>query len=50
MCMPRNFGAKLIDGKLEEKSSKKKSKNKNDKKIIHQVNVEFEDENTCKRD
>ena len=40
MCMPRNFGAKLIDGKKEVK--KCKTKKKENKKIIHQSKVEFE--------
>jgi len=40
MCMPRNFGSKLIDGKIEEKKKKKVVVKK--KKIIHQAKVEFE--------
>ena len=40
MCMPRNFGGKLIDGKIEEKKKKKVVVKK--KKIIHQAKVEFE--------
>jgi hypothetical protein len=38
--MPRNFGSKLIDGKIEEKKKKKVVVKK--KKIIHQAKVEFE--------
>jgi len=38
MCMPRYFGAKLVDGKVK-KCVKKKKENK---KIIHQSKVEFE--------
>jgi hypothetical protein len=38
--MPRNFGSKLIDGKIEEKKKKKVVEKK--KKIIHQAKVEFE--------
>jgi ribosome-associated protein YbcJ (S4-like RNA binding protein) len=38
--MPRNFGSRLVDGKIEEKKKKKISKK--DKKIIHQSKVEFE--------
>jgi len=40
MCMPRNFGGKLVDGKVEDK---KKKIVKKKKKIVHQVKVEFED-------
>jgi len=40
MCMPRNFGGKLIDGKIEKKKKKKVVVKK--KKIIHQAKVEFE--------
>jgi hypothetical protein len=47
MCIPRIFGSKLIDGKIEEKKSKK-TKNVKSKKHINQVSVEFEDENTDK--
>ena len=39
MCMPRNFGGKLIDGKVEEKKKKKAVKKR---KIIHQSKVDFE--------
>ncbi len=42
MCMPRNFGGKLIDGKVEEKKRKSVQKNKKNKKIIHQSKVDFE--------
>ncbi|MEO1928302.1 MAG: lipid-A-disaccharide synthase [Nautiliaceae bacterium] len=41
MCMPRNFGEKLVDGKIEEKKCKIKPK-KIKKKIIYQTKVEFE--------
>ena len=40
MCMPRNFGGKLVDGKIKEK--KLKQKPKKSKKTIHQSKVEFE--------
>jgi len=43
MCMPRIFGTKFIDGKIEDKKKKcniKKIKKKH--KIIHQSKVEFE--------
>jgi hypothetical protein len=38
--MPRNFGGKLIDGKVEKK---KKKIVKKKKKVVHQIKVEFED-------
>jgi hypothetical protein len=38
--MPRNFGGKLVDGKIKEK--KLKQKPKKSKKTIHQSKVEFE--------
>jgi hypothetical protein len=51
MCMPRYFGSKLIDGKVEEKKNLKKSdKEKSNKKHINQATVEFEDEDINKRD
>ncbi len=40
MCMPRYFGAKLVDGKREVKKCVKKKKE--NKKIIHQSRVDFE--------
>jgi hypothetical protein len=45
MCMPRIFGSKLIDGKIEEKKSKKTTSEKKLKKHINQASVEFDDEN-----
>jgi len=42
MCMPRNFGAKLVDGKLENKEVNKKKSVKKTKKRINQSKVEFE--------
>jgi hypothetical protein len=49
MCMPRIFGSKLIDGKIEDKK-KLKPKKKSKKIYINQATVEFEDEIACKRD
>jgi hypothetical protein len=50
MCMPRIFGSKLIDGKVEDKKTQKNRNEKKLKKHINQACVEFEDENTDKRD
>jgi hypothetical protein len=50
MCMPRIFGSKLIDGKVEEKKVSKKYNKELKKKNINQAIVEFEDESACKRD
>jgi len=41
MCMPRNFGSCIKDGKYEEK--KKKEVKKEKKKVLYQVKVEFDD-------
>jgi hypothetical protein len=50
--MPRIFGSKLVDGKIEEKKSKKIKCNneKSKKKQINQASVEFEDEINYKCD
>ena len=42
MCMPRYFGAKLVDGKKEDKKNKKCTKSKKEVKTIHQSKVDFE--------
>ena len=39
MCMPTNFGGKLVDGKREKK---KKVVKKSSKKVVYQTKVEFE--------
>jgi hypothetical protein len=52
MCMPRIFGSKLIDGQIDENKSKKIKCNneKPKKKQINQSSVEFDYEDTNKRD
>ncbi|WP_156920209.1 MULTISPECIES: hypothetical protein [unclassified Lebetimonas] len=52
MCMPRYFGKKTVDGKvIEKKKENAKNEKKNVKsKNINQASVEFEDEDTDKRD
>jgi hypothetical protein len=50
MCMPRIFGNKLVDGKIEEKKFKKTKSEKKPKKQINQASVEFEDEINYKCD
>ncbi|WP_172413511.1 hypothetical protein [Lebetimonas natsushimae] len=53
MCMPRIFcGKKLVDGKVENKKNRKNQcdNKKFNKKYINQASVEFENEDTYKRD
>lgn len=51
MCMPRIFGSKIVDGKVEDKKGdKNKCANSPKKKTLNQASVEFDDEDTNKRD